>query len=67
MSDGIPLSEFLTEKKQSDVARRLGISQPGLRKMLISERNIIVEEADDGSLRAFETREVPRLRRVCNA
>lgn len=64
MANQIPLSEFMKNRTQTDVAKKLGVTQGGLRKMIVSGRNIHIEEKKDGGLRAFETREVP-VRRAC--
>ncbi|MCA9368087.1 hypothetical protein KC887_07590 [Candidatus Kaiserbacteria bacterium] len=59
MNNGIPLIEFAQDKTQQELAELLGCTQGGARKMLISGRDIRVIKSNDGSIKAFEVREVP--------
>lgn len=59
MNNSIPLAEFMEGKTQTKVARMLGITQGGLRKMINSGRDIRVNVLLDGTIKAYEIREVP--------
>ena len=59
MNTGTPLSEFMEGKTQTEVARQLGVTQGGLQKMIVSGRDIRICQKSDGSISAFEIRDIP--------
>lgn len=59
MNNAIPLSEFMIGKTQTKVAELIGVTQGGLRKMLVSGRDIRINVLVDGSIKAYEIRQVP--------
>lgn len=60
MHTGVPLKEFMSDKKQEHVADLLGVTQGSVSQMLRSEREIWVRQLPDGGFRAFEIRPIGR-------
>ncbi len=55
----ITLSEFIEKHGQTGAAEMLGLTQPSIRKAMLSGREIYVTEHDDGTVSAQEVREFP--------
>lgn len=53
------LAEFIAKHGQTGAADRLGMTQPSVRKALLSEREIYVTEHPDGTFTAEEVRPFP--------
>lgn len=62
----IPLSEYLKTHTQTETALKLGITQGAVWRWTLGDRDIVIEEFDDGSIRAFERKELGR-RKAANA
>ncbi|MCG8608930.1 MAG: Cro/CI family transcriptional regulator [Pseudomonadales bacterium] len=59
MTDTVTLTEYAKDKTQNKVAEELGVTQAGLRKMLLSGRDIYIQKKSDGTIEAFEIRSIP--------
>lgn len=59
MKEELTLQEFVQGKTQQAAAELIGVTQGGLRKMLVSGRDIRVIKETDGGINAYEIKPVP--------